>query len=318
MRRFGLWMGLFALALLISLGGWSWFRGASEPVPQAQVERPLEALRVDGDRLFSHVEALAFERADPVSREQARDYLSDVLQTLGWSVTEQAFEWGVNLVAERPGTDPAAGVVVLGAHYDTVVRSPGADDNATGLAAVLEAARIFQGLETRRTLRLVLFDLEEAGLWGSQAFVATLDNTEKPDVIVLDMIGYRCTEPGCQSYPPLPIPTPSDTGTFVATIGDQGHSYIASAFHQYVDASLPPVFVLNVPLLGPLRPDLMRSDHAPFWDQGIGAALVTDTANFRNPHYHQPTDIPETLDPEFFEGAAQVVINALFALLTRS
>ncbi|MBD1910325.1 MULTISPECIES: M20/M25/M40 family metallo-hydrolase [unclassified Leptolyngbya] len=317
MRRFKLLIGLFTLALLISLGGWSWFRGLSEPAPQVKVEYPVEALRVDGDRLLAHVEALAFERADPVSREQARSYLTDALQTAGWAVTEQTFEWGVNLVADRPGTDPMAGVVILGAHYDTVVRSPGADDNATGLAAVLEAARIFHSLDTRRTLRLVLFDLEEAGLLGSQAFVTNLADSGQMDAVVLDMIGYRCTEPGCQSYPPLPIPAPSETGTFLAVIGDQGHGYIASAFHQYLDAALPPVFTLNVPLLGPLRPDMLRSDHAPFWDEGIGAALVTDTANFRNPHYHQSTDTPETLDPEFFEGAAQVVINALFALLNR-
>jgi len=318
MRRLKLWIGLALLAALLAIGGWSWMREADQPQAATLVERPEAALQVDGDRLFAHVEALAFERADAPSRLQARAYMATALEQAGWTVTEQTFEGGINLIAERPGTETEAGVVLLGAHYDTVVRSPGADDNATGVSTVLEAARIFRNLETRRTLRLLLFDLEEVGLLGSEAFAAQLTDTDSLDVIALDMLGYRCTEPNCQSYPPLPIPTPSDMGTFVAVIGDQGHSYISEAFHRYLDASLPPVFTLNVPLLGPLRPDLVRSDHAPFWDRGIGAALVTDTANFRNPHYHQPSDTPETLDLQFFQGSAQVVMNALFALLNRA
>jgi len=317
MRRVGLWFGLALLTALISMGGWSWLRGASEPLPPLTMDWPAEQLQVDGDRLFSHVETLAFERADPVSRAAARRYLSRTLQAEGWTAMEQPFETGINLVAERPGTDPAAGVVLLGAHYDTVVRSPGADDNATGLATALEAARIFSSLDSRRTLRLVFFDLEEVGLFGSEAYAAQLADSEPMDAIVLDMLGYRCTEPNCQSYPDLPIPDPSDTGTFLAVIGDAGHGHITGAFQHHLDANLPPVFTLNVPLLGPLRPDLMRSDHVPFWERGIGAALATDTANFRNPHYHQPSDTPETLDRAFFQGTAQLVVNALFVLLNR-
>lgn len=318
MKRWGWWLGLLVLTALVSIGGWNWVRGVSEPVPQGEMERSAIVLAVDGDRLLSHVQALAFERVSEPARAQARTYLTTALQAAGWNPQAQGFEGGINLVAERPGTDPAAGTVILAAHYDTVERSPGADDNATGLATVLEAARLFGSLATPRTLKLVLFDREEVGLLGSTAYVAQVAEPEKTRAVVLDMIGYRCTQPGCQHYPTLPITPPSDTGTFLAVVGDQAHGAMVSAFQNLSDSSLPPVFTLTIPLLGPLRPDLVRSDHAAFWASGMGAVLVTDTANFRNPHYHQPTDTPETLDPVFFRGAASIVLQGVLALLDPS
>ncbi|MFM7424430.1 MAG: M28 family peptidase [Elainella sp.] len=286
-------------------------------------------LAVEAERLLSDLEALTVERYSSQARQQARDYIRQQLEAAGWTVQEQPFENGINLYAERLGSDVAADTVVLGAHFDTVEGSPGADDNATAIATLLEAARLFKGASPR-TLQLAFFDLEEQGLLGSKVFVKQLAQPDRlRGAVILDMLGYRCTEPGCQNYPPLPIQPPTDRGDFLAALGDQGHpellaSFTHPAFGQLMptdktqpaaSVGLPQVLTLAIPTFGGFAPDVVRSDHAPFWKAGLGAVLITDTANFRNPHYHQPSDTIATIDREFFVGAAQTVVNAVATLL---
>jgi Zn-dependent M28 family amino/carboxypeptidase len=235
-------------------------------------------------------------------------------------VQPQAFEQGVNLVAERAGSVPKAGTLLVVAHYDTVPNSPGADDNASAVATLLELGRLLRSRSTPRTLKLVFFDQEETGLLGSFAFAAQPENLMNlVGVTNLEMLGYACATPGCQKYPDeLKDLLPSglrDRGDFVGVLGDQEHPALLQAFQAARRDPLPPVITLPIPFKGILTPDVLRSDHAAFWANGIGAVMVGDTANFRNPHYHQPSDTPETLDRAFFAGAAQLVINATTLLL---
>ncbi|USR92946.1 M28 family peptidase [Phormidium yuhuli AB48] len=272
------------------------------------------APRIDGDRLFQTVEALAVPRFEESDRRQARDYLRGELESAGWSVRNHEFDGGVNLVAERPGTQPNGTTLLLGAHYDTVPNSPGADDNASAVATVLEAAWLLRD-PTPQALRLVLFDLEEIGLQGSLAYVSpeTLDNLA--GAIILEMMGYACDEVGCQTYPPgLPDSLP-ERGDFLGVVGNLPYRHLTDAFERVSDSDVPEIVTLTVPV-GPIL-DLLRSDHAPFWLAGAPAVMVTDTANFRNPHYHRPSDTPETLDRSFLEGSAQAVVDVLYDLLTR-
>jgi acetylornithine deacetylase/succinyl-diaminopimelate desuccinylase-like protein len=239
------------------------------------------------------------------------------LEQAGWQPVLQVFNGGVNVVAERSGTNPQAGSILVAAHFDTVLGSPGADDNATGVATTLEVAQLLGSRPTPRTLKVTFFDQEERGLLGSFAFAADgsqLDNLQ--GVIIPEMLGYACHQSGCQKYPVgLPFKPPNSQGDFLAAVGDQEHLPLLTAFHQPAQPGLPPVITLPIPLRGLLAPDLLRSDHAPFWQKGVGAVVITDTANFRTPHYHQPSDTPETIDQKFFAGSAQVVINAVTALL---
>jgi Zn-dependent M28 family amino/carboxypeptidase len=269
---------------------------------------------------LQQIQSLSYERATDVDRAHARDYLTQALQELGWAVTPQQFEGGgVNLIAQRPEADPTAGIVLVVAHYDTVPGSPGADDNATGVATLLEVARTFATRRTVRSLQLVLFDQEELGLRGSLAYTAEPANLARLEAVLnLEMLGYACNVAGCQTYPPgLPIQPPSDRGDFLGVIVDQEHASLLNAFQTADDAALPPIVALPVPFKGVLTPDLLRSDHAPFWARNIGAVMVADTANFRNPHYHQPSDLPETLDRRFLTGSAQIVLNAVTRWLDR-
>lgn len=285
--------------------------------PPRPTVRQIIAPQVDGKQLFAHVQNLAFERSTATERQQARQYIVRQLKATGWSPTLQYFSQGANVIAQRPGTNPKAGKIIVAAHFDTVSGSPGADDNATGVATVLEVARLLAQRQTARTLQLVFFDQEERMALGSYAFTDKAVNLANLQAaIVVEMVGYTCQDPGCQRQPQgLPITPPSDRGDFLAVVGDAEHLPLLKVFEQAAQPQLPALLPLAVPLRGVLTPDLLRSDHAPFWYQGIGAVMVTDTADFRNPHYHQASDLPTTLDPDFFQGAAQLIVNATTRLL---
>jgi Zn-dependent M28 family amino/carboxypeptidase len=332
MKRW-IWLALLGV-VMVGLLNWQKSPQPGNKAQLVQQSRPSVALpTVDAQRLLTDLEALTFNRSSGADRGKARRYIVRALEDAGWKAQEMPFTGkangdnsgnsnfkGVNVYAERLGSDPAAGAILLGAHYDSVARSPGADDNATSVSVVLEAARLLSA-PTPRTLKLLFFDLEELGLLGSEAFVADpsqapLSSENFKGAVILDMVGYACHEAKCQSYPPvLPITPPTDRGDFLAVIGNQEHSELMNSFTQSARPPLPQVLTLAIPTLGGFTPDLVRSDHAPFWKNGLGAVLVTDTANFRNPHYHQPTDTLETIDQEFFFGSAQVVINAVTTLL---
>ncbi|MHC5756622.1 M28 family peptidase [Nostoc sp.] len=300
------------------------------PQPQPQSKKVDSAPQVSTDKLLTHIQKLNFQRYTTKERSLTRTYITTELRKLGWKPKLENFSDGVNIFAERVGTNKAAKAILVGAHYDTVALSPGADDNASGVAVVLEVARLLGSRSTPRTLQLAFFDKEEAGLLGSQAFIsktARLQNLS--GAIVMDMVGYACYTHGCQKYPAgLPITPPSDKGDFLAVVGDTEHLPLLNAFQNSQNipsialnkqqSNLPPVLTLPIPLKGLLTPDTLRSDHAPFWYQGIGAVLVTDTANLRTPHYHKPSDVPATIERSFFTGAAQIVVNATTALLEKT
>ncbi len=160
---------------------------------------------------------------------------------------------------------------------------------------------------------------------GGLAFTANKANLANLNgVVVMDMIGFGCYTPGCQKYPPgLPVfaqrdyaqrSAKGDRGDFLAVVGDAEHLQLLNAFSH---SATIPVITLPIPLKGLFTPDVLRSDHAPFWYQGIGAVLVTDTANLRSPYYHQSSDTVANIDRAFFTGAAQVVVNATYRLLQR-
>lgn len=311
----------------------------TQPAPNSPARSPL---RVNRDRLMQRLTDFSQPRFSEADRETARQYLEQILRDRGWEVRREPFTIplddgqelnGVNLIAEKPGTDPTLPPLLIGAHYDTVSdRSPGADDNASGTIALLELADLFTdspdpsnpaAIPTfSRTLRLVWFDLEEFGLLGSFYHVAQLDR-ELYGAIILEMIGYACDEPGCQQVPSGLAITLPDRGDFLGVVGSAETPELLAPFQAMSQAhetdrdraEHPPVITLAVPTLLAISPNLLRSDHVPFWAQGIGALMVTDTANFRNPHYHRSSDTVETINPEFFARSTQAIVDATIDLL---
>ncbi|WP_427159302.1 M28 family peptidase [Aliinostoc sp. HNIBRCY26] len=327
-----IWLALLVLVAIVILGSResTFFQQRdsveiveSRPVitPGKQPESPTvnPALQVSANKLLAHIQKLNFQRYTAKERSLTRIYITNELRKLGWKPKLERFPDGVNVFAERPGTDTTAKAILVAAHYDTVAASPGSDDNASGIAVLLELARIFHSLPTPQTLQLAFFDKEEAGLVGSKAFVQEEQRLQNlQGVIVMDMIGYACYTSGCQQYPQgLPVTPPSDKGDFLVAIGDTEHLSLLTAFQKSQPTNLPTVLSLPIPLKGILTPDTLRSDHAPFWYQGVGAVLVTDTANLRTPHYHQPSDTPDNIERSFFLGSAQIVVNATNTLLNQ-
>jgi aminopeptidase YwaD len=281
------------------------------------------------DLVRSHLQALISERhplSSPVGLRRAQDYLADQFRRLGLEVSFHQFRalGGTykNVVAAlRPQqgsvrkTEPP---LIIAAHYDTVEGSPGADDNASGLAVMLEAARALSPMTLAREIRFIAFCLEEEDLLGSLAYAAALKEAgeEIAGAIVLECVGYTSEKRGSQA---IPIATPiavSDVGDFLAIVGNSASAPLVNTFKRAAtrEARELKTVSLVVPAKGERLPDTRRSDHAAFWHYGYPALMLTDTANFRNPHYHRPTDTFETLDLTFMQRVVRAVTAAAISL----
>ena len=203
--------------------------------------------------------------------------------------------------------------IVIGAHYDTAPGSPGADDNATGVAVLLELARDIASGPLKYPVQLVAFDMEEYGCLGSSHHAAKYKQQQESIrlMISLEMLGYCNHNPNSQSYPAGLKYFYPNSGNFIALIGTLRTVPDLINLSGKIRKSGQPCEWLPVPNRGLIVPDTRRSDHVPFWDNGYPAIMVTDTANMRNPHYHRGSDRIETLDLDFLAGVCQGLVEAI-------
>ncbi len=243
----------------------------------------------------------------------AADWIRRELKAAGLKVREDPFRWGQHLHYNLIGTTSPSHrpSLLIGAHFDTVAGSPGADDNASGLAVMLEAARVLAAGEAAADVAFVAFDLEEVGFVGSGHLAQKFRKAGVPvRALILECVGYADPTPGSQSVPAgLPIRI-SDRGDFLAVIGNDASSQMYREFRDAAAQHVPelPMEGLVVPGTGEAFPFVRRSDHVPFWEHGFPALMLTDTADFRNPHYHRSTDRLETLTPAFMAGVTRAVV----------
>ncbi len=206
--------------------------------------------------------------------------------------------------------------IIIGAHYDAVPGTPGADDNATGVAVLLELAAVLAISPLKYPVRLVAFDLEEYGLLGSTAYAQQLKQAKQKLrlMLSLEMLGYRDQAEGSQTYPDIIKRFYSDRADFIALVGNLVAIPDLIHFSRQMKRNGTPIEVLPDPSAGKLLPITGFSDHLPFWQQKYRAIMVTDTAMLRNPHYHQASDTIETLDLDFLTNTCQSLIAALRTL----
>jgi Zn-dependent M28 family amino/carboxypeptidase len=281
------------------------------------------------ERLRGHLDTLACRPRSPGSTEHSRAaaYISVALKQAGFTVQKSTSRPGGadcrNLLTQPLPDDPTLPLVIIGAHYDSVLGSPGADDNGSAVAALLELARWVRPLldgagPWHARLQLAAYDLEEFGLIGSDLHSGEVqrDRLAVRGMISLEMLGYTDHRPGSQNLPPALAGLYPDVGNFIGVVGNQ----TSAALLQTVTAALKeveglPVEFMAVPGNGELVPQTRLSDHSSFWDRGYPALMITDTSFFRNPHYHQATDTPDTLDYPFLARVTAGVCAAVLRLL---
>lgn len=280
------------------------------------------------DRLRTHVEVLARDIGSrgltrPAALQQTIDYINTELTGMGYTVERQVYDVrgteSVNLWVALPGADRGDEVVVIGAHYDCVPSTPGADDNASGVAATLELARVFARQPQAQTVQFVFFANEEPPYFqtddmGSLVYARALAaaNTNVTSMVTLEMLGFYTDAAGSQEVPLGLAGLFPDMGNFVAFISDQPSSGVLDEAHAaFMGASGFPAEKLAAP--GNL-PEAGFSDHWSFWQAGYRAVMVTDTAFFRNANYHEATDTFDTLNYERFGAMFPGLVGMVEAL----
>jgi len=271
--------------------------------------------------LRQHVEALAGTPRVPGTpeHEKAIEYIRDEFKSLLLPTQVVVESDGSKNIVAVAG-NPRMPCFVVGAHYDSVPGSPGADDNASGVAALLEIASVYKPYKKPQHMsfekgahhvQFVAYDCEEDGLLGSAAHCRRLQQggVEVLGMMSLEMLGY--TSPNQKFVEGISIPRTE--GDFLAIVSNPKSVSLLKLF-QGIESPLP-YDTLTVPR-GTEAAMLSRlSDHGSFWDAGWNALLLTDTAFLRNPHYHQPTDTPATLDYTFLRHSAELVSKALKGLV---
>ena len=274
---------------------------------------------VQPDQLLAHLRALEGERHPLTSGEQleaAQRYLVDHWRSWGLTVSVDEFSYMgrrlVNLVA-RPAAFPAGPRLIVGAHVDTVIGTPGADDNASGVAALLELSRIAAPISWRLPIEFVAFTLEEWGMIGSAHYAARMrrERVALRGMMSLEMLGFTESE-GHQRYPAWLTRRYPRVGNYIGVAANRrSRNFLERVVGAMRAVPELPVETLVLPANGWVVPESRLSDHAPFWDRGYPALLVTDTAFLRNPHYHRPSDTVETLDLPFLARVTRGLISAI-------
>ncbi len=319
---------MFGLALaalgLLSVAGSTMSDTPSTAVPAGPAASP--ELTASSGRLQAHVRHLAGEIGErnvfrPQTLQAAARYLRGQWTSQGYQVVSQSYEaYGVrceNLEVTLPGASRPQEIIVIGAHYDSVSGSPGANDNASGVAALLELSRALAQAKPERTVRFVAFVNEEAPFFAraemGSAVYARAARARGDDIrlmVSLEMLGYYSDAPGSQRYPPLIGLFYPDRANFIGFVSNFGsHRQLrewVEAFRAHSDFPAESLATFE------FVPGVAWSDHLPFWREGYAALMVTDTAFYRYAHYHSHRDTPDRLD----YGAMARVVMGLRGTLT--
>ena len=271
-------------------------------------------------RLHNHLTQIVRER-DPYLASGGhflvREYIREFFGQYGEvEIHEFKFQDKVhqNLILNLNSTNKTKSPpILIGAHYDGVPGTPGADDNATGIAVLLELATVFAASPLKYPVRLVAFDMEEYDRAGSFAYAKYLkDKNQKLRLMLsLEMLGYCDRTPNSQRYPDIIKPFYPDTGDFIALVGNLRAFFELVSLSRQIKRNGTPCEILPDPSSGKLVPVTGFSDHFAFWQQKYRAIMVTDTAMLRNPNYHKPSDTIDTLDLDFLTGVCESLIAAL-------
>lgn len=282
------------------------------------------------ERLQEHVQHLTVTIGErsvglPENLEKTAVYIESFYQEIELPAHREPYPYRdfnvANIVAKIDFSGNPKKCYVVGAHYDSVWGTVGADDNASAIAVQLETARQLRSKLGEKELDLrvqfVSFPLEEPPTYGTRhmgskvyAKKAKREKERIDGMICLEMVGYTCQQEGCQSYPfPLMFMGYPKKGNFIGIVGNLSSTGFTNSLYKAFRKNQDlPVIKLTVPLGGWAMPSVRLSDHASFWDQGYKAVMITDSAFYRNPHYHQPSDTMDKLDFQFMAELVESLV----------
>lgn len=292
--------------------------------------------QVSEQGVYDRLNQIAIKRHHSVAPQglnQVRDTLLNAFAQYGLQVEQQNTTYQgatyPNVIGRQGGWVHEDTTYIVDAHYDGVTQGPGADDNATGVAATLEIARILSQIPTRKSLRYIGFCFEEQGLVGSNEYVnkGGIKSWEKVrGVLNMEMIGYHSSDINSQTIPPgfdilfpaatAEIESQLNRGNFLIVVGNTASEPLISTYLQAAETYVPQLRTISlaVPGNGQIAPDLRRSDHSRFWDAGYPALMLTDGAETRNKNYHTAKDVVDSLFMPFYAMNVQATLATAITL----
>ncbi len=280
------------------------------------------------EKMMNDVVGVRHYKSNPEHLIYVGNYINQIMIDHGLSIHHQNFTFNnltfPNLIGRLEGLNNNK-LCLINGHFDSAEFAPGADDNATGLVGVLEAIRVMSDYLFENNVQFTSFNLEELGLIGSLNYVS---NGIEPDqqivgLINYELLGFYSDAPDSQTIPAgfellfpnqvKEIINDQKRGNFIANTGAETSFGLMAAFTKAAKTYVPALKVIELPLPGngQIAPILRRSDHAPFWDKGYPALMITDGAETRNPNYHQPTDNIETINFDFMTNVVKTGIATL-------
>lgn len=293
--------------------------------------------QVDSNRLYNDLaflEGVRHRTGGAAHLEETKNMIFNRFAEHNLETYLQSFDYGAytaaNIIGNKTGTEQETSIYILGGHFDSVNNAPGADDNASAVAGMLETMRILSDYSFKKTIKYIGFDLEEAGLIGSSQYVqqGIIPGENIEGMIDFEMIGYYSEAQNSQTFPPgfnllypalyNEVSAEGFRGNFITNVSEADNSVpLMNVFENAAATYVPELKVKSV--IAPsswqtLTPDFGRSDHAPFWVSGIPALMLTDGANYRNPNYHTPGDTIGTLNFTFMANVVKATVAALIDL----
>ncbi len=299
--------------------GWQWDWRSDKPLSPAQ-QRSADRIRLSVQTLAGEIGTRDYVR--PLNLASAADYIEGRLHRLGYGTVRQGYRVGdqdfYNIIADFPNAPADGPTLIVAAHYDSH-GNPGADDNASGVAVLLELAEMLREQSFALRVRFAAFVNEEPPFFmtermGSHLYARTARKNEEDirGVIVLETVGYYTQRPFSQRYLAFMGPFYPNQGDFVAVIGNFTSAKLAGRVHSAMRRSR---FIRVEKLVAPeFVPGVYYSDHWSFWQHDYPAVMLTDTAFLRNPNYHRATDTPDTLDYAALARLAWAVREAVIAV----
>lgn len=301
-----------------------------QPIDIGDIVNMVDSARISDN--LNYVQGIRHRTANPTHLYEVRDSLMGLVAAQGVKDWHDQWDYqgynATNVMGRNAGISDEEKTWLISGHYDSVNIAPGADDNGSGVVGVMEALHVLGPMLTEHSVRFIFWDLEENGLNGSVRYVANQIPSweETAGLLNMETMGYYSDDPYSQQIPSgfnILFPAATDSvqadsnrGNFLTNVANTGSAWLANKLDSVASVHVPELRIIELvtPGSGLLTPDLLRSDHAPFWQANLPGLMLTDGADFRNPNYHTPGDTLGSVNQQFLYRNIKAIVGTLAAL----